>query len=622
MTPELKKFAQQLSLWTELIIENGRTPFRRADLYPEIYTDQGKLQPPLVFWINRQSMMAGGILLLPEQDVAAELQRGRSCCDALGLKHFVTWESDRVRIWQLASGEIQQYQQFDLSDTEHPDAFRHLLGEVLETLKLLAVIGLVPNRELSAHYLHNLFQATLELALPALVNSYRSQRAVDLVSSNEDADLLAKEANRLLMLQLLGLAWHQKLPSAILPEKLERAIQLSLPQLPAALQKSLSAPVTTAPPEVPLETAVCFHHLLLRLRQLSWRETEERALTSIQLLISSWGKGAPPSSAKVQLYPQGPLVDQRTELVLSDSPSLLAAIKLLEDLLGTPPQELQLGNVFQLNLSARTDLTISANLTGQRLLAKEERHQYTALLRTSWPNRRFRIGGDKPLWLWELIHLLGLCRQQNQLLLTLPEEVVQSPAAEPSWLLLWETYSIQTVTPMDNEQIELTLLPEPDQAEEVAVLRPEGTRSFPTSDDLPRFRNQLLLSLHLPDDIYQLLNNKLGWPTEELDTDAVAGQQVYLRSRLAKRIEQVLGLDLQNLSAEKLKQELSSFPQPDRLNLKELGLLTKNAAAAADPDQLLAELIQSPALESIELTTDDPRRATTSPKPSTKGLRD
>ena len=64
--PELQQFAQQLATWTELIIENGRTPFRRVDLYPEIHTAQGILQPPLVFWINRQSMMAGGILLLPE----------------------------------------------------------------------------------------------------------------------------------------------------------------------------------------------------------------------------------------------------------------------------------------------------------------------------------------------------------------------------------------------------------------------------------------------------------------------------------------------------------------------------------------------------------------------------
>ena len=44
-----------------------------------------------------------------------------------------------------------------------------------------------------------------------------------------------------LLLQLLGLAWHRQLPDAILPEKLERAIQLSLPQLPEQLSRELSA---------------------------------------------------------------------------------------------------------------------------------------------------------------------------------------------------------------------------------------------------------------------------------------------------------------------------------------------------------------------------------------------
>ena len=103
MTPELHQFAQQLAIWTELIIENGRTPFRRVDLYPEIHTARGILRPPLVFWINRQSMMAGGILLLPEQDLETELKHGCSCCAALGLQHFVTWENKQVRIWQCGS---------------------------------------------------------------------------------------------------------------------------------------------------------------------------------------------------------------------------------------------------------------------------------------------------------------------------------------------------------------------------------------------------------------------------------------------------------------------------------------------------------------------------------------
>ncbi|MCK4691701.1 MAG: hypothetical protein KAT20_07830, partial [Desulfuromonadales bacterium] len=280
--PDLQQFAQQLALWTELVIANGRTPFRRVDLYPEIHTDQGVLRPPLVFWINRQSMMAGGILLLPEQDLSAELSRGRSCCEALGLKHFATWENDRVRIWRQDRNGISEHRQFNLEHTDHPDAFRLLLSEVLEALKLLAVIGLIPAAERSPHYLHNLFQTTLDLALPALVNSYRSQRVHELPSSAQDADQQAMEAGRLLLLQLLGLSWHGKLPSAILPEKLERAISISLLDLPEPLRLPLSQEVTATAPQLPFEASVCFHHLLLRLQQLAWKQPQQRAIDGIQ----------------------------------------------------------------------------------------------------------------------------------------------------------------------------------------------------------------------------------------------------------------------------------------------------------------------------------------------------
>ena len=96
---ELKDFARQLSIWAELVIEHGRTPFRRVDLFPRINTYLGPLQPPLVFWINRQSLMAGGVILLPDNNLPQQLELGSATTAALGLQHFVTWESDRIRIW-------------------------------------------------------------------------------------------------------------------------------------------------------------------------------------------------------------------------------------------------------------------------------------------------------------------------------------------------------------------------------------------------------------------------------------------------------------------------------------------------------------------------------------------
>jgi len=623
MTSELRQFARQLALWTELIIENGRTPFRRVDLYPELYTDRGVLQPPLVFWINRQSMMAGGILLLPKHELGTDLQYGRSCCDALGLKHFVTWESEQVRIWQVDADDIREHQQFDLLQNDHPDAFRQLLADILEALKLLAVIGLVPKDQLSPHYLHNLFQTTLQLALPPLVNSYRSRRAEDEVSPVEDADQLATDANRLLLLQLLSLAWHRQLPEAILPEKLERAIQLSLPQLPEQLRTELAATVTANPPALPYETAVCFHHLLLRLRQLSWQQPAERAVESMLLLINSWGKASRHCAAEVQLYPQSPQVNSGSRLILSTSPSLLAAIRILEDLQQQQPKELLLGNIFQCDIAGKLQQqSLCGQLCNQRLLAKAERQQYTALLRTSWPNRRLRIGGDKPLWFWELIHLLGLGKRLEKLVLTLPRSAVLGHTDELFWQLLWENFTIRRLAALPDEQIELELIPGAQEAT-LTIELAEETRQISAAETLNRFRNQLVLTLQLPHELYRLLDDKLIWPETEADIQASSGLQIYLQTDFCRQLAQLLGYNLQNMSAAERDQALLNLPLPDQLHLHELArAATSSPRQETAPDQLLADVLESAKLTTVSSAGSPPSRTTSAASSAEKGLRD
>jgi hypothetical protein len=215
MNQHLQQFSQQLATWTQAIIEYGRSPFRRVDTYPHLDTEQGILQPPLVFWINRQSLMAGGVLLLPDNNLAEELERGRSCASALGLRHFVTWESDRVRIWHIDKDQIKELRSFPLSSPSQPDTFRYLLTEILDELKLLAVLGAIPATELSPYYFNNLFQTTLQQALPPLVKAYREKRSEIEEYSTEDADRCANEENRLLILQIVSILWFDKVPETI-----------------------------------------------------------------------------------------------------------------------------------------------------------------------------------------------------------------------------------------------------------------------------------------------------------------------------------------------------------------------------------------------------------------------
>ena len=623
MNSPLQQFAEQLALWTELIIENGRTPFRRVDLFPAIHTDQGPLHPPLVFWINRQSMMAGGILLLPENKLEQELEQGRSCCQALGLKHFVTWESDQVRIWQLTGETIEQHQHFSLATSDHPDDFRHLLNEVLDALKLLAVIGHVDNDQLTPHYFHNLFQTTLDHALPALIDSYRRQRAEADDNNAEDADLLASEANRLLLLQLLTLDWKQLLPSAILPEKLERAIQLSLPLLNQPLQDVLTLPPTTNPPELPLETAVCFHHLLLRLRQLAWLQQKDRANTSLQLLIDGWQQnGMLESSAEILIYPPGPVLPPQTRLALSDSPALLAAASLRAELQQRQPVKLQTGNLFQLDLGEQKKRSLQAVLRSQQIPPRSERQQYATLLRTSWPNRRFRISADKPLWFWELIHLLGLAREQRHLTLVLPREILKSLTEEAFWEILSIGYRIEKITILPKQEIRLELLPEIDPDAKIEVQLATETRSCNGSLNLSRLRSRLLLALELPRNIFLLLDDKLLWPEQEALTQTEQkGLEIFLTTELCRILTGILGLNPQLSTAPDAP--LEDLPRPDQLVLRELARTVDNPEATEqNADQMLSELLLIPQLCSLDSTTAKPQRKQSGFKPSNKKLHD
>lgn len=611
MNQHLQQFAQQLATWTEEIIEHGRTPFRRVDVYPEIDTEQGAIKPPLVFWINRQSMMAGGILLLPENNLETELKRGRNFASALGLRNFITWEPDQARIWQIGKNEIKELQSFPLADPNHPETFRFLLVDILEALKLSAVLGAIPATDLSACYFNNLFQTTLQQALPPLIEAYRSQRAKTNEHSTEDADTCANEANRLLLLQVLSLFWYNKFPDAILPEKMDRAIELSLPTLPEFLRPPLSRKTTIKPPPLPLETAVCYHHLLLRLRQLSWNQPAERAKASIHRLTEYWYPDSTEEKepTAVHLYPATPPLDATTKILLSSSPSFLAATALLVGIETLPQRELLFGNLLQFNRDSLSDLPVVARLLNHEKIASSERREYTARLRAAWPNRHLKVKTGQPFWLWELIHILGLCHTGQKLSLELPIGLLQEPENLSAWSLLCENFSFQRVRLLVNGSIKLSILRSKNSTEPFPLQRIDEVREITPSTDRNRFRNQLLLALTLPDNIYRLLGNELIWPDiDGIPSNHLPGWKIYSQSQLHKWLRTILPGDidpedslLNNTSEEAIS---THIPYPEPLLLNELVSIGQGSSAKGQLlsiDHFLANLLTCPTLENIEL---------------------
>ncbi len=611
MTQHLQQFAQQLATWTQAIIEHGRSPFRRVDTYPQLDTEQGVLQPPLVFWINRQSMMAGGVLLLPENNLEAELERGKSCAAALGLRHFITWEADRVRIWHTDKDQIKELRSFPLSKPSQLDTFRYLLAEILDELKLLAILGAIPVTDLSPHYFNNLFQITLQQSLPPLIKAYRGQRSEMEEYSTEDADTCANEANRLLILQIISSVWFNKFPETILPEKLERALELSLSPLPEPLKQVLSRKTTIKTPPLPLETAVCFHHLLLRLRQLSWNLPAERARQSIYQLISFWYQDEMENqqSAAIRLYPETPPLGPETRIILSRSPAFLAATALLAEIKTLGKYELYFGNLFQFDRETLTPQTISGRLLDDSKIKGAERHEFTAKLRLSWPNRHLKIKAGQPFWHWELVHLLGLCHTGQELSLELPVDLLTNFEHGTAWSLLCENCCFQQLHLLDNGNIQFNLIARNKQDKPFPLKIAEEVREITPVAEPNGLRERILLALTLPEDIYKLLGTELIWPDHEETSDQhLPGWEWYRQSLLYQWFINILKYEPVKVEpAEEISINITdtTIPHPEPLLLNELKQFKPGNAVAdqfSSIDHYLANLLNCPAVAEIKIS--------------------
>jgi len=612
MNQYLKQFTRQLAAWTEEIIERGRTPFRRVDTQLPINSDNREITIPLVFWINRQSMMAGGLILVPENDLDSELEQGRAGCLALGLRHFVTWEREQVRIWQVKGGDIAEHQAFQLSDPDHPETFRFVLEDLLDALKLTAVLGAIPPQELSPSYFTNLYRITLQQTQPPLTRAFRSYRSANEQIPYTDIDTCAREENRRTLLQILALLHEGKMPPAMLPEKLERALELSLPQLPERLYHALSQKRIDPAPEMPQESAVAFHHFILRLRQLSWGQHNGSAELSLRELAKAW---FPEFSHQAKantnmIYPRAPQSETGTGLILSYIPSLLALTAMFQQ---QTTDELTaglliFGNLFKLGPESLGSTPTRARLYNSRLVTVQERSEFTAQLRHSWPHRRFKIRTGQPLWNWEFVHLLGLTKPGQELICEIPLNALQRPANGLIWTLFSEHFCIREILPL-KANLQISLVREKQAQTPITVLRTGHSRIIPTAEiQTEQLRNQILLALELPDAIYALLGKELFWPDEITGKASPTDPEYksYRESRLHRLLENTLRAECLYGTDDLIFEGSGAncIPLPDPQRLKQLAgneKVRRLQGKVESFDQLLAELFACPELTDLEL---------------------
>ena len=602
---DLKRFAGQLLVWAELVIEHGRTPFRRVDLFPSLHSRQGQIQPPLVFWINRQSMMAGGVILLPDNDLPQQLNLGCAAADALGLQHFVTWESARIRIWNATETPPGEEKQFAVTTGEDPETFRALLLEVMEQLKLLSVLGMVPAKDLSPSYLHNLFQETLDSALDPLITSFRQTRAEGGLQETTRADSQAEQLNRVTLIRLLALLWHDRLPDSILPEKLERAMELAVPSLPPELYHPLAFPKEKREPSLPTDSAVCYHHLQVRLRQIGWNSPQERAVQAINQLLTPIDTKIDPvfdsseaSEPLLQINPVTPLLGHAELYELSDSPSFLAAAALLRNINDLPPVQQYSGTLFNFIAASLPASRIQAKLVNRRKVPRDELKRAHALLRTSWPTRRFKFPSDTPHWMLEAVHLLGLSPAGANLQLEVPTIWLTTAFGETIWELIIDSFHLQAVS-LGEGTTTLKLWKQKPISTVTTVRSAAEERQIDWNEYPHPCRSLLLFSLFLTTEQYLLLVSDQFKVEISTSPTTDAGLQAYSRTTLGRCLWHMITDDQIPQAATELRLlgAEHGWPVPVDDIIYELGLSGSSGAEKPIPseelDHRLADLLDS-----------------------------
>jgi hypothetical protein len=475
----LPQFRRRLYEWLQYRLDGGRTPFRRAEECPQVMTCAGPANPDLVLWINRDSLLAGAMILIPHRSNATLLEAARKTAGSLGLRQFVTWDARSVTLWNATGGTVQLLQSWAVpaATLVSADDFTVTFDALLQELKGQAVAALLPAEELPPAYFANLCRQVLCDIAPALLEAARLAAR----SGQTDADTLrrARDKGWLILWQLLALLWHERMPAGIRPERLERALGYALADLPPALLPILAS--QAGDPPLPETAAIRLHHLAGRLAQLGWQRNAHRAHSVLNLLLAescrlcnvetaALSPATGPPDLLVNHIPPQPLA---AAALLAPRPCLaglalssVTAGQALPALLGEGPVELPGG------LKPRH---IAATLVDVQPPTPAGRRQRLAALRQPWPYRRFRLAASTPAWLWDALHLGGLVATDGTLLLTLPAHWADAPEAELLWRTLAERLTLTGLRRHADGRQTLVLIGHPQAPAPLQVCQADGS---------------------------------------------------------------------------------------------------------------------------------------------------
>jgi len=536
-TNALEQFCQQLGQWIGQRLEAGAFPFRRVEA-TGCRSGAGQEPPALVLWINRDSLLAGGLILFPAKVDSEALATGRGMAASYGLGQFVTWGARQVTLWSVAAESCEELHRFTLPGARQiaPADFSTTLDALLSALKASCVSAALPAPELPADYFVRLCTLVIKDLQPEL----------------NDAALQAAGANRpdswtataprgkawLSLWRLLMVLWHDRLVPGIQPERLEQAMAYALADS-CPESGGLLLPSADEPP-LGESAAVRFHQLGGRLRQLGWHSDRSRTQRIVELLLrqAATDLGLPEPGLPWSTDP----VDLTINLQTSPDQSTAGCIAPRSYLAGrflrhhldteaTPPPLLA-EEVADLP-GDWSGQGVIANLQDQRAPARPEQERLLLELRKVWPNRRFQLPRQTPRWIWETLYLSGLGTGSRALHLCLPGDWVESPGLDQCWELLISHYRIERFGRRSDGACLLHLAPRLTAPLQIELHRPDG-RFLLAAD---RFENPapgfLQLCIQAPMAILELILKTELRPVEETGSAWTSDLEpaIYLFSR-------------------------------------------------------------------------------------------
>ena len=471
----LPKFRHQLFDWLQLRVADGRLPFRRVEEQPLVMTGERLTTPDLVLWINRDSLLAGALILAPAHVDPSVLQESCAIAAALGLRQFVTWEARAVNIWEAGSPAPTLLKSWSVpaAGVINTTDFTVIFEQLLQALKSLAVRAVLPAGQLPAAYFANLCRQVQRDIEPALLETARMTAAIGQTDSRVVQS--ARDKGWLTLWRLLALLRDDRVPPGIRPERFERAIGYAL----ADLEQEL--PLRPAPghdePPLPESAAVRFHHLSGRLAQLGWPGEPQRALASLQLLCAEAGRESQLETERLDPPPDSHdlLVNHLPPQPLAEA-TLVTAWPVLAGLaLTTAPRPTRMLQRLALLPATCKPRRIVAALGDPQPPSPAERRERLAALRHPWPYRRFQLAGTTPAWLWDALHLAGLADPEGLLQLTLPADWALAKNAELLWQALTERLTLAELRLRADGRQTLTMAGHDQATDTLTIRHPDGT---------------------------------------------------------------------------------------------------------------------------------------------------